>query len=442
MPSSPAPAAIVANLAAEADFARTLGLRRSAAPLTPAAQAAAARFGLLLNALAADGDVLLLPAAPADADRAALADLPGLPALTADRCAVWPRPGDDGGTPDAARVPAGGRVLAWAETEAVAALRVALATTERATGAALGPGGPTGEALGTGGAMARAAAPRTGHAIADALWALAPPTPMAAARANDRRVALAAAAGLPGTPPGAAAFVAADDLAAHIEGVGAAVVAATGSRRWVVKAACSAAGRDRLWLDAAALDTAAAARAARFLRRHGAAVAEPWLDRTADAGAVGVVDAAGGVQTVGLHRQRVDDRGRFRGVDVPLAMPAPGDDGGIEAALALRPGEAAALRAAHAGAGERLAALGYRGPFGVDAWRWRGADGVERWHALGEINARLSVGLVARVLVDRVVAAAGPGRAAAIVARTAVVRVADAAGSVGGVATLRQPPID
>ncbi len=431
MPSSPAPAAIVANLAAEADFACTLGLRRSAAPLSPAARAAATRFGLLLNALAADGDVLLLPAAPADADRVALADLPGLPALTAGRCVVWPRPGDGGVASDAANAPASGRVLAWAETEAVAALRAAVA----ATGAAMG--GPLVSDDATAGT-----APHTGDARADALWALAPPTPLAAARANHRGVALAAAAGLPGTPPGAAVFDDAGALVAHVDALEATVAAVTGSRRWVVKAACSAAGRDRIWLDADLLGAATAARVARFLHRHGEAVVEPWLDRTADAGVVGFVDAAGAVHTVGLHRQRVDAHGRFRGVDVPAAMPAPGDDAAIERVLALRPGESAALRTAHARAGASLAALGYRGAFGVDAWRWRGADGVERWHALGEINARLSIGLVARILVDRVAAAAGPERAAEIAGRTGVVRVVDAAGVDGGGAALRRPPTD
>ena len=52
--------------------------------------------------------------------------------------------------------------------------------------------------------------------------------------------------------------------------------------------------------------------------------------------------------------------------------------------------------------GEALEQDGYRGPFGIDAFIHRLPDGTARLHPLGEINARMTFGLVARALVDRV----------------------------------------
>jgi hypothetical protein len=49
-----------------------------------------------------------------------------------------------------------------------------------------------------------------------------------------------------------------------------------------------------------------------------------------------------------------------------------------------------------------LRQAGYTGPFGIDAWRYRRPDGKPAFQPLGEINARMTFGLVARALVDRV----------------------------------------
>ena len=48
--------------------------------------------------------------------------------------------------------------------------------------------------------------------------------------------------------------------------------------------------------------------------------------------------------------------------------------------------------------GSQLAQDGYRGPFGIDGFVYRGSDGQTRVHPLCEINARLSFGFVARAL--------------------------------------------
>ena len=43
---------------------------------------------------------------------------------------------------------------------------------------------------------------------------------------------------------------------------------------------------------------------------------------------------------------------------------------------------------------EALRQAGYLGPFGIDAWHWRRPDGTVVFHPLGEINARMTFGLV------------------------------------------------
>jgi len=55
-------------------------------------------------------------------------------------------------------------------------------------------------------------------------------------------------------------------------------------------------------------------------------------------------------------------------------------------------GEAEALAAAAERAGAALGDAGYFGPFGTDGFRWEDADGAPRLQALGEVNARYTLG--------------------------------------------------
>ena len=66
--------------------------------------------------------------------------------------------------------------------------------------------------------------------------------------------------------------------------------------------------------------------------------------------------------------------------------------------------------------GEALLATGYRGPFGIDAWRYRDSDGRLRFHPLGEINARLTFGFVGRCWQEKLVGCGKlpPGSAATL----------------------------
>src|SRR5690606_11572155 len=58
----------------------------------------------------------------------------------------------------------------------------------------------------------------------------------------------------------------------------------------------------------------------------------------------------------------------------------------------LGPQERAALRAALARCGSALHELGYFGPFGIDAFRWRDAGGRARFLPFHELNARYTMG--------------------------------------------------
>ena len=148
---------------------------------------------------------------------------------------------------------------------------------------------------------------------------------------------------------------------------------------WVIKAPLSAAGRDRVRGEGADLDEPTRDRLARLFRDHGVGLYEPWVERVADFG----------YGPTGLpHTLEVDGGGRFRGIVIP---------GGR-----LREEESAAVARVRAAVRDALAAAGYAGPWGVDAWRYRDAEGDEQFQPLGELNARMTFGGVARALRERV----------------------------------------
>ncbi len=159
---------------------------------------------------------------------------------------------------------------------------------------------------------------------------------------------------------------------------------------WVLKRLWSAAGRDRLWLGPSGPDPAQWDWIRGCLARDGALLLEPWMPRLADWGCVGLVEADR-VDIVGSHRQVVDARGRFQGIRLwpgaarPTELPDPELPGSAASLL-----QDAALQA-----GAALAAEGYRGPFGIDAWSYRDRSGRWAFQALGEVNVRLTMGLLA-----------------------------------------------
>ncbi len=208
----------------------------------------------------------------------------------------------------------------------------------------------------------------------DVIRALRPPTPQTHRRVCDRRLQLAFAAEAGLALPGARIVASIDELFA------------AAPLRWVAKAPWSAAGRERLRGRGTDLRAQDRRRLARLLAAYGQLVLEPWCERTADFGAIAFV-AAGVVRRIGFHRSEMTGGGAFRSLrplpETPVAGGLTGD-------------EMAALHDAVRVVGAWLAAEGYEGPLGIDAWRYVDEAGATRFHALGELNARLTLGFLAR----------------------------------------------
>ena len=240
---------------------------------------------------------------------------------------------------------------------------------------------PTAPALAWG-ASADFAAPPSAPPPTTADWRalLPPPGPVAIARAvNDRRFALALAQQLGVALPGARVVASVDELRAHLA-AGGADASPTGA--WVAKAPLTAAGRDRVRRRGADLDDATTTRVRRLLALHGALVFEPWMDRTVDLGQGGVVLGPDAARILPPHRGVCDSAGVIRALAIV--------DG-----LDVDPADLARLAAVVAAVAAALGRAGYRGPFVVDAFVHAGG-----LHPLGEINARLTFGLVARAWAE------------------------------------------
>jgi hypothetical protein len=158
-------------------------------------------------------------------------------------------------------------------------------------------------------------------------------------------------------------------------------------RSWVLKAPLSASGRNRyIEREGRGLSDPKARRTVeRLFDQHGPLLFEPWMDRTEDFG-VSAILTHDEMRVLGIHGQRVDRKGQFAGIDLQPDLSQEDRDRLLETAEAV----AEALRTA-----------GYVGPFGIDAWRYRREDGRVFLNPLGEINARMTFGLVARTAAER-----------------------------------------
>ncbi len=158
---------------------------------------------------------------------------------------------------------------------------------------------------------------------------------------------------------------------------------------WVVKAPYSASGRSRYIHreGSAVTDPKARRTVERLFDLHGPLLFEPWMERTADFGCSALLTSSG-LRILGFHRQSVDRKGQFAGIELPA------DERMTEVVE---------------GVGGALQRAGYVGPFGIDAWEYKKPEGGVAFHPLGEINARMTFGLVARALVERL-GIEGPAR--------------------------------
>ena len=148
---------------------------------------------------------------------------------------------------------------------------------------------------------------------------------------------------------------------------------------WVFKAAYAVAGRDHVHGSGGPPAPDVTRRIQRLIDAQGPGVLEPWVPRIEDFGYG---------SDAGVHGLEVDARGAFRGITVP----GPSLDPAFEEAI-----DHTRAAVEHA-----LRAEGHVGPYGIDAWTYRTAEGRAALHALGEVNARMTFGHVASAWCTRV----------------------------------------
>jgi hypothetical protein len=150
------------------------------------------------------------------------------------------------------------------------------------------------------------------------------------------------------------------------------------TRHWLLKRPLSFAGRGQMrvlgpltekqwtWVDAS-------------LERDGLLL-EPLVEPLCEVSLHGFVWRDGTSELGRICAQAVSERGAFRGV----RLAEPGELSELEAAAFYERATATA---------RALVAASYFGPFGIDGYRYR-LDGDVRFCALGEINARYTLGFV------------------------------------------------
>ncbi len=168
----------------------------------------------------------------------------------------------------------------------------------------------------------------------------------------------------------------------------------------VLKARFGTAGRNRMRIDLAReMDSRIDRWISRNLSMYGGVLVEPWVDRCADFSVQFTIEAADRVVIHGVTRLLNDSAGRFVGNLTGRLFD--GLDRELRSRLAGPDGVLPVLHAAARFAGARLAAQGYRGPAGIDAFAWRGKRGL-RLRPICEINARYTMGRVALEIARRV----------------------------------------
>jgi len=309
---------ILANLLCEDELARR----------TPSRETLRTVSGLatLLRVFAREGDRLWTPA-PVDPGR--VLPVPGLPMPILES--------DIGDT-----IEPSDALLAWCETPKAAALRK----------------------------LPRE--PSSSLPLHELLWHLPVPQPSVVAKVHHRAFHLQVAEELDCVLPGARMVESMAELDR---------ILASAPASWVVKAPFSASGRSR-YIERKGPrfpDEKARRTVERLFELHGPLLFESWMDRTADFGCSALLTESG-LKVIGFHRQMVDIKGQFAGIELPVEVPD---------WMETVEGVAGALRRA-----------GYVGPFGIDAWTHR-KDGKLVLNPLGEINARMTFGLVAWALAER-----------------------------------------
>jgi hypothetical protein len=257
---------------------------------------------------------------------------------------LWsPAPGPDLESDPLRALPPADEVLAWCETSSALEHR----------------GGPR-----------RPAAIDWDAPLHDLVWQLPTPSPDVVAAVHHRAFHLQVAQSIGCALPGARMVESLPELDRLLR---------EAPPAWVLKAPLSASGRSRFIekSGSALTDPKARRTVERLFDHHGPLLFEPWMDRTEDFGVSALLGPE--LKIVGIHGQKIDRKGQFVEIDLHPAI-SPQDRNRL-----LETTEAVA---------ESLRNAGYVGPFGIDAWGYRTATGTVL-NPLGEINARMTFGLVA-----------------------------------------------
>jgi hypothetical protein len=148
---------------------------------------------------------------------------------------------------------------------------------------------------------------------------------------------------------------------------------------WVLKRAFGFAGGQRRRAVGGVLDPSTRGFAERSFRAGEGLQVEPWLRRGRDFALHGYLQPGGTLLIGPLLGQRCDAMGRWQGSE----HCAPD---------ALAPAQLGKLRHELERSAAALHALGYFGPFGIDAYEYHDRHGLAAFQPRSEINARLSMG--------------------------------------------------
>jgi hypothetical protein len=186
-----------------------------------------------------------------------------------------------------------------------------------------------------------------------------------AARANHRGFAAPFASGLPRA-----------GFARSTADVQRLLASARPGESWWAKQAWSWAARGRRVFDPHALQPADEAFLAKAVANGGVQL-EPRVELLEEWALHGWIDDAGAVRFGAWSRQAIDAHGQWRDSSTVPEGPA---------------GERAASEETAARIARALLEIDYRGPFGVDGYRYRDASGGRAWRFAGDVNARFTMG--------------------------------------------------
>ncbi len=218
-------------------------------------------------------------------------------------------------------------------------------------------------------------------------WVSSVSTVEIAARVNDRAHTFALAQRLGLSLAGSRFFDSFEDFEGFLELELPELSRSGGSTPWVLKAPLSAAGRSRLIHDPKSRLRPQEKSIRRLFHQHGSLLWEPWLERTDDYGLLLEVGPSGAISKPQIHRQQIGPTGGFLGIE-------------LTSELGLSDEQRERVEKTARNVADHLAKDGYRGPVGIDFWRYRRSDGRLGLNPLGEINARMTFGRVARALAE------------------------------------------